>query len=50
VHAANQPVRHQRPKECAVENYFYCHEGKRGERTFLGETFWQISRVIPAAC
>jgi hypothetical protein len=39
VHAANQPVRRQRPKECAVENYFYCHEDKSGERSFLGETF-----------
>jgi hypothetical protein len=38
VHAANQSVRRQIPKECAVENYFYCHEDKSGERSFLVET------------
>jgi hypothetical protein len=39
VHAARQPVRRQVPKECAVENYFYCHEDESSERSFLGETF-----------
>lgn len=35
----NHAVRRQIPKECAVENYFYCHELDDGERSFLGETF-----------
>jgi hypothetical protein len=39
VHSANHAVRRQIPKECAVENYFYCHELDDGERSFLGETF-----------
>jgi hypothetical protein len=39
VHSANQPPRRQVPKECAVENYFYCHEDENGERSFLGEKF-----------
>jgi hypothetical protein len=39
VHSANQPPRRQVPKECAVENYFYCHEDDNGERSFLGEKF-----------
>jgi hypothetical protein len=39
VHSANQPARRQVPKECAVENYFYCHEDENGERSFLGEKF-----------
>ncbi len=39
VHSADQPARLQIPKECAVENYFYCHEGDNGERSFLGENF-----------
>lgn len=39
VHAANQSPRCQIPRECAVENYFYCHEDETGERSFLGETF-----------
>jgi hypothetical protein len=39
VHSANQPPRRQIPKECAVENYFYCHQGETGERSFLGEKF-----------
>lgn len=39
VHTANQPVRRQVPKKCAVENYFYCHEDESGRRSFLGETF-----------
>ena len=38
IHAANQKVRRQIPKECAVENYFYCHE-ESGQRSFLGEKF-----------
>ena len=38
IHAANQKVRRQIPKECAVENYFYCHE-ENGQRSFLGEKF-----------
>lgn len=38
IHAANQRVRRQIPKECAVENYFYCHEAE-GQRSFLGEEF-----------
>ena len=36
IHAANQKVRRQIPKECAVENYFYCHE-EGGQRSFLVE-------------
>jgi hypothetical protein len=39
VHSANQSPRRQVPKECAVENYFYCHEDEAGERSFLGEKF-----------
>jgi len=39
VHSANQPPRRQVPRECAVENYFYCHEDENGERSFLGEKF-----------
>lgn len=39
VHSANQPPRRQVPKECAVENYFYCHQDEKGERSFLGEKF-----------
>jgi Protein of unknown function (DUF4238) len=39
VHAANQPVRRQAPKECAVETYFYCHKDEGGQRNFLGESF-----------
>jgi hypothetical protein len=37
VHAANQNVRRQIPKECAVENYFYCFE-QDGKRSFKVET------------
>jgi len=39
VHSANHAVWRQIPKECAVENYFYCHELDDGQRSFLGETF-----------
>lgn len=39
VHSAKQPARRQIPKECAVENYFYCHEDESGKRSFLGEKF-----------
>ncbi|HUZ97186.1 MAG TPA: DUF4238 domain-containing protein [Edaphobacter sp.] len=39
VHSANHAPRRQVPKECAVENYFYCHEDESGERSFLGERF-----------
>jgi hypothetical protein len=39
VHSADQAPRRQIPKECAVENYFYCHEDEAGERSFLGEKF-----------
>jgi len=38
VHSEGREVRRQVPKECAVENYFYCHE-KDGQRSFLGEEF-----------
>ena len=38
VHSATQAPRRQVPKECAVENYFYCHE-ESGQRSFLGEKF-----------
>lgn len=27
------------PKECAVENYFYCHEDKGGQRSWVAENF-----------
>ena len=36
VHSAHRPVRRQVPKECAVENYFYCFE-QDGERNFSAE-------------
>ena len=39
VHSANQPPRRQIPKECAVENYFYCHQDETGGRSFIGEKF-----------
>lgn len=39
VHSANKPPRRQNPKECAVENYFYCHQDETGERSFIGEKF-----------
>lgn len=39
VHSANRAPRRQVPKECAVENYFYCHDDEAGERSFLGEKF-----------
>lgn len=39
VHSASQAPRRQVPKECAVENYFYCHEDEGGQRSFLGENF-----------
>jgi hypothetical protein len=38
-HSANKPARRQVPKECAVENYFYCHEDEPGQHNFLGENF-----------
>jgi hypothetical protein len=39
VHSANRPPHRQNPKECAVENYFYCHQDEAGERSFIAEKF-----------
>lgn len=39
VYSADRPVHRQVPKECAVENYFYCFEDKQGERSWLAEYF-----------
>ena len=33
VYSPNRPMRTQSPRECAVENYFYCF-GQNGERNF----------------
>jgi hypothetical protein len=39
VYSGDRPVRRQIPKECAVENYFYCFENQEGERSWVGEHF-----------
>jgi len=49
IHSAHQPVRRQVPKECAVENYFYCHEDKTGQRSFLGENFLADLEIASSA-
>ncbi len=46
IHSATGPVRRQVPKECAVENYFYCYE-RDGQRSFLAEA--HLSRLEEAS-